>query len=110
MYGLDEGNIKINRWFRQPKTINKLLLKPKIEKYDYYGLNDETRNPKVIVSLTSYPKRITDIQYTLFSIFNQTFKPDKIVLWLTEEEIPNREMDIPNHILKFKKIGLEIKW
>ena len=110
MYGLDEGNIKINRWFRQPKTINKLLLKPKIEKYDYYGLNDETRNPKVIVSLTSYPKRITDIQYTLFSIFNQSFKPDKIVLWLAEGEFPNKEIDIPKEVLNFKKVGLEIKW
>lgn len=110
MYGLDEGNIKINKQVHQPKAINKILLKPKIEKYDYPGVTDKKRNPKVIVSLTTYPKRIDDIQYTLFSIFNQSFKPDKIILWLAEEEFPNKEMDIPWFILNFKKLGLEIKW
>lgn len=110
MYGLDEGNIKINKQIHQPKAINKILLKPKIEKYDYQGVTDKKRNPKVIVSLTSYPKRINDIQYTLFSIFNQSFKPDKIILWLAEEEFPKKEMDIPRSILNFKKLGLEIKW
>ena len=46
----------------------------------------------------------------MFSIFNQSFKPDKIVLWLAEDEFPNKELDIPKEVLNFKKVGLKIKW
>lgn len=72
--------------------------------------NTEKRNPKIILSLTSYPKRIGTAHYTINSLLRQTVKPDKILLWLTDEEFPNREKDLPESILKLKNLGLTIEW
>ena len=47
-------------------------------------------NNEIIVSLTSYPKRINKIKQTLDSIFNQTIQPDKILLWLSNSEFENK--------------------
>lgn len=68
------------------------------------------RNPQIIVSLTSMPERMKDLHIGLYSLFNQTATPDRIILWLSKEEFPNKEKDLPKKILKFKKFGLEIKW
>ena len=68
------------------------------------------RNEKLIVSLTTYPQRIVDIDVVIFSLINQSIKPDKIILWLAYEEFPNLERDIPNHVLNLKKFGLEIEF
>ena len=70
----------------------------------------EKRKERLIVSLTTYPERIYDIDVTLFSLLNQTVKPDKIILWLGKEEFPNLEEDIPRHILNMQKFGIEIKF
>ena len=109
-YGLDKGEIKVNPSVHQPKAINKFELMKKLKKFNKKGTSDKKRNPRIIVSLTSYPKRINTIKFTLFSLFNQSLKPDKIVLWLANENFPNRENDIPKDVLKFKKFGLEIDW
>lgn len=68
------------------------------------------RNEKLIISLTTYPQRISDIDVVIFSLINQSIKADKIILWLAYEEFPNLEKDIPNHILNLKKFGLEIEF
>ena len=65
---------------------------------------------QVIVSLTTYTKRINAVDYTLCSIFSQSILPNKIVLTLIENEFPNGEKSIPSKILKLKKRGLEILW
>lgn len=51
-----------------------------------------------------------EIKYTLYSLLNQTLKPDKIILWLTSSQFPNKEDDLTDDILNFKKNGLSIKW
>lgn len=71
-----------------------------------YSLRDE----KIIVSLTTYPERICDIDVVIFSLFNQSIKPDKIILWLAYEEFPNLEKDVPPHVLNLKKFGLQIEF
>lgn len=48
--------------------------------------NFKKPDAKVIVSLTSYKHRIKDIIPTLESLNNQTYKPDKIVLYIAEED------------------------
>lgn len=60
---------------------------------------------KVIVSLTSYPKRTNNIEIVkcIESIVNQTFKPDKIILYLTSSQYPNKLKDIPQYLLNFYK-------
>ena len=64
----------------------------------------------LIVSLTSFPKRIGTVHLTINTIFRQTLAPDRIILWLAEEEFPNKEKDLPDELLKLKKRGLEIRW
>ena len=73
-------------------------------------VTNEKRVPQIIVSLTSYPDRIYDIHYCLYSLLNQNFKPDKLILWLSKEEFPKLDENLPSRILKLKKHGLEIKW
>ncbi|WP_081445699.1 glycosyltransferase [Brachyspira pilosicoli] len=71
---------------------------------------EEKRKERLIVSLTSFPQRIYDIDVVLFSLINQTIKPDKIILWLSIEEFPNLEKDVPLHILNMRKFGIEIEF
>lgn len=60
---------------------------------------------KVIVSLTSYGERLSSVHYTIKSLFLQAVRPDKIVLYLAEE-------DSDKHIIDeelFLRLGLEIR-
>ena len=65
---------------------------------------------RIIISLTSYPKRINVVNKAIESLLNQTFKADKIILWLAEEQFPNKENDLPQQLLNLKAKGLEIDW
>ncbi len=108
--GINEGKIKINKRVHQLRAINKIELDEKIKKLDSWKLNVKKREEKIIISLTSIPDRIEDIIYCIYSFFDQTFKPDKIILWLSEEDFPNKELDIPDSILNLRQYGLSIKW
>ncbi|MBQ2886366.1 MAG: hypothetical protein IJE43_21810 [Alphaproteobacteria bacterium] len=48
-------------------------------------INDKI-NMKVIVSLTSYPARINIVHKTIESLLNQTYKADKVILYLAYEQ------------------------
>lgn len=76
----------------------------------FIGLNRSPRPEKVIVSLTSYKPRINDVKYTIYSLLNQTFPPDKLILWLDEDSFPQREKNLPRELLKLKSFGLTIDW
>jgi glycosyltransferase involved in cell wall biosynthesis len=54
----------------------------------------------IIVSLTSYPARIQGIVTVLESIYSQTLSPDRIVLWLAEEQFPEKEKELPTELLQ----------
>jgi glycosyltransferase involved in cell wall biosynthesis len=54
----------------------------------------------IIVSLTSYPARIQGIPTVLESIYSQTLSPHKIVLWLAEEQFPEKEKELPTELLQ----------
>ena len=58
---------------------------------------------KIIITMTSWSKRLTNIPCVLDTIFNQTIKPDNIVINLSSEEFPNKENDIPNNVLEYIK-------
>jgi len=77
---------------------------------DMSGIFEGKRTPRLVVSLTSYSGRMSDLKYTLHSLLNQSIKPDEIVLWFTYEEVPNKEKAISDDILKFKNNGLTIKF
>ncbi len=92
------------------KYINKEVILEKINDFNECGLNFFKRNPQLIVSLTSFPERIHETQYTIYSLLNQKLKPDKVILWLAKEQFPNRENDLPDSLLNLKKNGLTIDW
>lgn len=76
------------------------------------GACDNGRPLKLIVSLTSFPQRMTIpnvVPLALYSLLNQSMKPDQIILYLSEEEFPRREIDIPQEILDFVSHGLTIR-
>ena len=74
------------------------------------GITEVKREVPVIVSLTSFPARIQRVSGCLKTLLNQTMKPDKVVLWLAEEQFPNKEDDLPHELLELKDFGLEIDW
>lgn len=71
---------------------------------------EKQKEKPLVVSLTSFPKRMENIHFTLYSLFNQTRKADRTVLWLAEEQFPQKEGDLPQKVIDFKKKGLEIRW
>lgn len=91
-------------------NIDKRKVSFEIENFNEIGLNLEERNNKIIVSLTSFPERIPDIHFCIYSLLTQDFKPDMVILWLAEEQFPNKEDDLTEDLLKLKKNGLTIKW
>ena len=63
--------------------------------------------PKVIVSLTSFPKRIPTLHLVVETILRQSVKPDKIVLYLTQTQVDSID-SLPKVLLEQCKRGLEI--
>jgi hypothetical protein len=70
---------------------------------------EENSSKKLIISLTSYPKRFSKLHIILYSLLTQTIKPNKVILVLSEKEVEDKK-DIPAKILFLKKLGLEIKF
>lgn len=75
-----------------------------------WGLNKAPRSPRIVVSLTSYPKRIGTVYRTIETLLTQDFKPDMVVLWLGEDKFANKEADIPQKLLNLRSFGLTIGW
>lgn len=90
------------------KTIDKNSLDKEIESFKNKGTTGDDEG--LIISLTSFPQRMYEIHYTLYSLLTQTVKPAKVVLWLGSEQFPNGEKDIPQKVLKLKENGLVIEW
>lgn len=62
----------------------------------------------VIVSLTSYGRRIYDVCITVESLFQQTLKPNKIVLWIDKEHFTKD--NLPLSLKKQQERGLTIEF
>lgn len=89
-------------WFKEGK-----ILKTQCTQSLYCG---EPRKKKIIVSLTSFPGRIHEVPTTILALLQQTMKPDRITLWLTPEEFPKREKELPQRLTRLENYGLEICW
>lgn len=95
-------------------TNNDIKIEPKEERllnifkqYSYDELT-ELLNKQIIVSLTSFPERINTVSIVIDNIAKQTKQPDLVILWLAEDEFPNKEKDLPNQLLNNDK--LQIEW
>lgn len=67
---------------------------------------DDNRKQKVIISLTSYPKRFKNLHLVIKSIMLQTVKPDKIILYLGNDSL---NIKLPKKLEKLQKKGLQIE-
>ncbi len=92
-------------WYRFFSKIDqKLMEREKI----INPLNTEKRDEIVICSLTSFPARIEYVHLAIKSLMCQTYKPDRITLWLAEEQFPNKIL--PTSLTDLQQYGLEILW
>lgn len=98
----------ITKAFRELNNIYlRKRLEIKVKKADFeYGLNKEKRDEKIIVSLTTFPKRFDYLESCLKSITLQTVKPDKIIVYLGSD---TSEDDIKIKLSKYEKYGIEFK-
>lgn len=90
------------------KTIDKEALESEISSFKSMGVSGD--DDGIIVSLTSFPQRMYELHYALYSLLTQSVKPSKVILWLAKEEFPHLEADLPEQVLKFKNNGLQIEW
>lgn len=87
-----------------------------LEENDYYKYQNKISSSNnlilddVIISLTSYPKRINTVCKTIYSLLNQDVKASKIYLYLTHQEFPRKEIELPENLLELIPKGLIIKW
>ncbi len=75
------------------------------------GLRKGPSQERVIVSLTSWEKRINNVATVIRSILSNTRRPDLVVLNLSAQEFPGREKDLPEDIIDL--VGdhnIEILW
>jgi len=75
-----------------------------------YKINKKSK-PKectdFVISFTSFPNRISKVHLVVESIFRQTIKPKRIILWLSEDQFSSLH-DLPKKLLKLQEKGLEI--
>ena len=75
---------------------------------NYQGINfGVKRSIPVIISLYAKPSDYKNLPVTLYSLLNQTMKPDRVILWVDENE---NLQNLPYEIAQFIKNGLEIKF
>ena len=67
-------------------------------------------NSEVIVSLTTFPPRISQLHLVLKSILWQTYVPADIIVWLSEQEFPGRLNDLPEELRKLTANGVKFKF
>lgn len=65
--------------------------------------------PQIIVSLTTFPARIDRLWLVIECIFRQTVLPDKIIIWLSNEQFKSIDV-LPKSLLKYINRGLDIRF
>lgn len=84
-------------------------LKEKIMTCKELGVTDEQIcNEEVIVSFTSFGQRISEVSLVIESIMQGTVKPNRIVLWLSEEEFKGKTL--PRTLEMQKSRGLQVEF
>lgn len=73
------------------------------------GLGNRCKH-HIVVSLTSFEKRIDNLYITIESLFQQSLKADCVVLWLSRENFPGEINDIPEILRLQEQRGLTIRF
>ena len=101
-----KGKIAYKYFYKTLKVLINMLY-PRLVSINSVGVDKESQ---FVISLTSFPKRIDTVWITITTLLEQRTKPYSIILWLSEEEFPNRIGDLPSSLLSLTKYGLEIKF
>lgn len=103
---------KLLRVFRYYKYIfASKLANLLIKRVDIRGLAlhiGHTDSYYISASLTTFPARIKEVRYAIISILLQTRSPDRVYLWLAEEQFPDRQ--IPENLRDLCECGLEVRF
>jgi len=94
--------------FRGNETLKKICEPAEGELTPYYSEKE-----RLIVTMTSWKKRIENVEKVLKSVLNNTVLPDLIIVNLAIEEFPNKENDLPlglNELIKSQNGLIEINW
>jgi len=88
-------------------TIRKHYISKSVEviKENKLEVSDE-----IIVSFTSWKKRINLCAKMVDRMMNQTIKPNKIILNLSTDEFPNKEEELPKELVEKQNDVFEIYW
>lgn len=95
-----------NLWFSYFKITN--IKNKKSRKRTNINIHHKIDN--LVISLTSYPARVNDVEQTIKSLLNQTVQSKKIVLTLGEDKFPNKENDLPESLKSLLSDKFEILW
>lgn len=115
-------NRRVTEWLKIPESIripyfgsrwnlfltkldNQAIAKERVQETP---LNTTKRTETVTLSLTSFPARIATVYLAIKSLMNQSFKADRIVLWLAESQFPDHVL--PEQLLALTAHGLEIRY
>lgn len=102
---------------REQKRRRQLEYVVRKERLDWSALHRQDRgilpihvdSVPIIVSLTSYGKRIHTVHRVIESIFLQTFKANRVILYLSNEEYQNSE-ELPLVLQLQMSRGLEVRF
>ena len=98
------ANVSLNLEFQIKRAFMEQQILHSTEK----GITDfKYCNHDIIVSLTTYGKRINDVAITIESIMEQTMKANRIILWI-DNSFKNQHLPISLQLLQ--KRGLEIRY
>lgn len=101
-----QGSIDYCEWYYNIPLIRRYQARPS----SISGVTAHKREQKIIVSLTTYPKRIGTVWVTIETLLRQSEKPDEIILWLAEAQFPNGLVDLPESLLRLRSRGLTIRF
>ena len=83
--------------------------------YEYYSMNNKEsgivargNDSELIVSLTTYGERVYTVHLVIESLFMQTLKPNRVILWLAEDEFSGSKLPIT--LISKMERGLEIRY
>lgn len=97
-------------WHVSKKLLNMIL--PFYYKHSKLREGESPRKytqTEVIVSLTSFPARMKTIPLVLETLYRQSIKADRIILWLADNQYPDKNA-VKKQLRRYVEIGLEIRY
>jgi len=70
----------------------------------------DSKQEKIIISLTSFPGRIDKVWLCIETLLRQETKPDKLILWLSRDQFVKENKAVPRKLLRLVNRGLEVRF